>query len=156
MTAKDSEIVKVRAARSCATWLYFAAAVLALAGLGDAVYLTVKHLTGESLRCTISGGCNEVLGSAYATIGSIPLAAFGAVAYFSAFSLATLAAFGYRRARSLLAALVALMLAMTIWLLFVQAFILHKFCEYCLLSAVVTFFLAAIMTATHLIQGKAR
>jgi hypothetical protein len=70
------------------------AALVSLVGLGDAIYLTVEHLTGNSVRCTVTSGCSEVLGSAYASIGAIPVAGLGALAYFTAFSLATLAAFG--------------------------------------------------------------
>jgi uncharacterized membrane protein len=104
-------------------------------------------LTGRSVRCTVTSGCSEVLASPYATIGGYPLAAFGALAYFTAFSLATLAAFGSERAGKLLAVLVALMFAMSLWLFYVQAFILHAFCQYCLLSAAITTLLAIIMIA---------
>lgn len=123
------------------------AAVLSLVGLADAVYLTVEHLTGRSVRCTITNGCSEVLGSPYATVAGYPLALFGALAYFAAFSLATLAAFGSERAGKLLAILVALMFAMTLWLLYVQAFVLEAFCQYCLLSAAIITLLAVIVVA---------
>jgi uncharacterized membrane protein len=125
--------------------LYTLAAVLSLAGLADAVYLTVEHLTGRSVRCTVTSGCSEVLGSSYATIGGYPLALFGALAYFTAFSLATLAAFGSRRAGNLFAVLVALMFATSLWLLYLQAFVLHAFCQYCLLSAAITTLLACLV-----------
>ncbi len=125
--------------------LYSLAAVLSLVGLADAVYLTVEHLTGRSVRCTVTNGCSEVLSSPYATVGGYPLALFGALAYFTAFSLATLAAFGSARAGNLLAALVALMFATSLWLLYLQAFVLHAFCQYCLLSAAVTMLLAVIV-----------
>ncbi len=134
--------------------LYAIAALLSLVGLGDAIYLTVEHLTGQNVRCTVTTGCNEVLGSAYAAVGGIPLAALGALAYFTFFSLATLAAFGYRGARTLLNIVVALMLLTTLWLLFVQAFVLHKFCEYCLLSAAVTLSLAAIVTFRRFARAR--
>jgi uncharacterized membrane protein len=124
--------------------LYSLAAVLSLAGLADAVYLTVEHLSGRSVRCTVTSGCSEVLGSAYATIGGYPLALFGALAYFTAFSLATLAAFGSQRAGNLFAVLVALMFAASLWLLYLQAFVLHAFCQYCLLSAAITTLLAVV------------
>jgi uncharacterized membrane protein len=124
--------------------LYSLAAVLSLVGLADAVYLTVEHLTGRSVRCTVTSGCSEVLSSAYATIGGYPLALFGALAYFTAFSLATLAAFGSARAGNLFAVLVALMFATSLWLLYLQAFVLHAFCQYCLLSAAITTLLAII------------
>src|SRR3989442_9358996 len=83
-------------------WSYLIAALLALAGLADAIYLTVEHLTGQSLRCTIISGCSEVLSSPYSHIGSVPLAAIGAVAYFAVFSLATLAVFHYQFAATIL------------------------------------------------------
>lgn len=126
------------------------AALLALVGLGDAVYLTAQHLLGNSLRCTITSGCSEVLGSDYATVAGYPLAALGAVAYFTAFSLATLAAFGYAGARGLFALLVAAMFLVSLWLLYVQAFVLHAFCQYCLLSAAITGALALVVLAHRL------
>lgn len=125
--------------------LFASAAVLALVGLADAVYLTVEHLTGRSVRCTVTSGCSEVLASPYATVGGYPLAFFGALAYFTAFSLATLAAFGSERAGKLLALLVALMFAASLWLLYVQAFVLKAFCQYCLLSAAITMLLAVVV-----------
>ncbi|MFH4233743.1 vitamin K epoxide reductase family protein, partial [Acinetobacter baumannii] len=76
----------------------------------------------------------------------MPLAAIGAIAYFAVFSLATLAAFGYAMARPLLGALVFAMLGVTLWLLYLQAFVLRAFCEYCLLSAAVTFTLSGLAT----------
>ena len=117
-------------------------AVLAsLVGLGDSLYLTIQHLTGRSVKCTIISGCSEVLSSSYATIAGIPTAGFGALGYFAAFSLATLAVFGYRQPRKWLMVLVAPMFLMTLWLLYVQAFVLHAFCEFCLLSAAMTLLL---------------
>ena len=124
------------------------AAVISLAGLADATYLTVTHLTGDDLVCGSPGGCSAVLGSVYASVAGIPTAAFGALAYFVAFSSATLAAFGYARARTLLMLVVMAMFGATLWLLYVQAFILHAFCPFCLLSAALTFLLAGIVVAT--------
>ena len=124
------------------------AAVISLAGLADATYLTVAHLTGDDLVCGSPGGCSAVLGRVYASVAGIPTAAFGALAYFVAFSSATLAVFGYARARTLLMLVVMAMFGATLWLLYVQAFILHAFCPFCLLSAALTFVLAGIVVAT--------
>jgi len=124
------------------------AAVISLAGLADATYLTVTHLTGDDLVCGSPGGCSAVLGSVYASVAGIPTAAFGALAYFVAFSSATLAVFGYARARTLLMLVVMAMFGATLWLLYVQAFILHAFCPFCLLSAALTCLLAGIVVAT--------
>ncbi len=141
-----------RPARGRAGVLYVIATLLSLVGLADATYLTINHLTGQNARCTITGGCGEVLGSAYSTVGGVPVAALGALAYFTVFSLATLALFGYTRARMLLSLVVGLMLLTTLWLLFVQAFILHKYCEYCLLSAAITLGLTGIVIALKFVR----
>jgi uncharacterized membrane protein len=130
--------------KSTLGWTYLIAALLSLIGLGDAIYLTIQDLTGQTVRCTISG-CSEVLRSQYAHVGSIPLASVGAFAYFVFFSLAILAAFGYGFARPLLAILVVVMFITTLWLLYLQAFVIRHFCQYCLLSAAVTTVLTAII-----------
>ena len=127
------------------TWLYGIAATLSLIGLGDALYLTIQHLTGHSVRCSITSGCSQVLSSSYAQIAGVPTAALGVAAYFTVFSLATLVLFGYGWARTMLALVVACMFAATLWLLYLQAFVLRAFCQYCLLSAAVTITLTIIV-----------
>lgn len=135
--------------------IHVATALVALVGLTDAIYLTIEHLTGQSVRCTVVAGCSEVLSSGYATVGSIPLAFIGAVAYFTVFSLATLAAFGQRSAARLLVLVVVLMFWVTVWLFYLQAFVIHAFCQFCLLSALVTVILTAlVITATRLMRGR--
>jgi uncharacterized membrane protein len=125
--------------------LYIVAAFLSLVGLADAIYLTIQHLTGQSVRCTIVVGCSEVLSSPYATVQGYPLALIGAAAYFIVFSLATLGAFGYKAVGTLLALIVGLMFLTTLWLLYLQAFVIGHFCQYCLLSAAVTFGLTTLV-----------
>ena len=129
------------------TRLYAAAAVISLFGLADAIYLAVEHVTGRSVKCTIVSGCSEVLSSQYATVGGVPLAGVGAIAYFVVFSLATLAAFGYNLAGKLLTFVVAVMFITSLWLIYLQAFVIKAFCQFCLLSALVTFALTALTVA---------
>src|SRR6266704_539947 len=112
--------------------------------LADAGYLTVQALTGETAACGGSPDCFRVLGSSYARVAGIPVAAFGLLAYFSVFSFATFAAFGYARARAFLTLTVGTMFLATLSLLYVQAFVLHAFCRYCLFSAALVFGLSAI------------
>lgn len=124
---------------------YAVAALISLAGLADATYLTMQYLTGETLVCGGSADCFKVLGSGYARIAGIPVSAFGVLGYFGAFSLATFAAFGYARARKFFTVTIWAMFAVTLWFLFVQAFMLHAFCRYCLFSAALVFVLAAMV-----------
>ena len=120
-------------------------AVLSLCGLADAIYLTIEHITGQSVRCTIVAGCSEVLSSSYAVVGGYPLASIGALAYFTVFSLAILALFGYRIASQLLILLVLAMCLVSLWLIYLQAFVIHAFCQFCLLSAIITFSLTGLV-----------
>ena len=115
------------------------AAVVALIGLADAVYLTVHHYTSEPVPYSLITGCETVLTSAYAEFGGIPLAAFGAGAYFIAFSLALLTAFGNRTMWMLFGIQVVLMSLFTAWLIYLQAFVIGAFCQFCLISAATTF-----------------
>jgi uncharacterized membrane protein len=118
--------------------IYVSAALLSLLGLADALYLTIEHLTGATVQCTILSGCSEVLSSRYAVVAGLPLAGFGAAAYFTVFSLATLAAFGYRAAGTLLTPLLSAMFIVSLWLIYLQAFVIRQFCQYCLFSAAIT------------------
>ena len=117
---------------------FYVLAALALLGIADALYLTIEHVTGQSVRCTIISGCSAVLSSPYAVVAGIPLAAVGGAAYFTVFSLAILAIFGYRIAGKLLLPLVGAMFLVTLWLIYLQAFVIREFCQYCLLSALIT------------------
>jgi uncharacterized membrane protein len=129
------------------TTIYIVAAIVSLAGLADATYLLVQALTGETLGCGGSPDCFRVLGSSYAKVGRIPVAFFGVLAYFSAFTFATFAGFGYARARTFLIPTIGAMFLATLWFLYVQAFLLHAYCRYCLFSAATTFLLAGLIIA---------
>ena len=126
---------------------YIAAAIVALIGLTEATYLTVIFFSGETAVCGQSPDCFKVLGSAYAKIGGFPVSGLGALAYFSVFTFAIFAAFDYRRARRFFTWTVLSMFAVTLWLLFVQAFRLHAFCRYCLFSAALVFLLTGLVVA---------
>ena len=138
----EAEGINVRA------FLNTIAALIALAGLADATYLTVIALTGETAACGQATGCFEVLGSSYARIAGIPVAALGVLGYFAAFTCAIFATFGSQRAWKWFMITVWTMFAATLWLLYVQAFVLHAFCRFCLFSAALTFLLAGLVVAT--------
>jgi uncharacterized membrane protein len=141
-----------------------AASFVSLVGLADAVYLTVHHYTAEPVPCTVIAGCEQVLNSQYATlggiltailggaaegvatsgIGEIPLAALGGLAYFIAFSLALLTAYGNTAMWKLFGIQVVLMAIFTGWLIYLQGVVIGAFCQFCLISAATTFTLLAI------------
>ena len=133
--------------------LYVVAALLSLVGIADALYLTIEHVTGQSVRCTIISGCSAVLSSPYAVVAGIPLAAVGAAAYFTVFSLAILTLFGYGIAGKLLLPLVGAMFLVSLWLIYLQAFVIREFCQYCLLSALITTTLLVLVVLSRRLRG---
>ena len=130
------------------------AVVLALVGLSDSIYLTVHHLTAEPVPCSLVEGCETVLTSAYATIAGIPLAGFGALAYFVAFSLALLSTYGNEKAWKIFGLQALFMAVFSVWLIYVQAFYIHAFCQFCLLSAGTSFSLFIIFILSKVFRQK--
>jgi len=125
-----------------------AAAIVALAGLADSVYLTVHHFTAEPVPCSILEGCEQVLNSQWSEFAGVPLAAFGAAAYFVAFSLALLTVFGDSRTWRLYGVQSTIMAGFSGWLIYVQAALIGAFCQFCLLSAISSILLFIIFVAS--------
>jgi uncharacterized membrane protein len=119
------------------------AAIVACIGLADSGYLTIKHLQGAYIRC--GDECSAVLGSRYAEgIAGVPLAGFGAMAYLTVIVAALLAACGLSAGRQIFTVMAIVMALISVWLIYLQAFVIHAFCKYCLASAAVCFTLAGL------------
>jgi uncharacterized membrane protein len=154
--------------------LPLAGAFVALVGVADAAYLTIHHYTAEPVPCSIIAGCEQVLTSDYAKLGGIltavfgditldiarsgfgeiPLAALGGLAYFVAFALAVLAAYGDRRMWKLFGIQVVLMTVFTGWLIYLQGVVIGAFCQFCLLSAATTFTLLVIFLISKFARSR--
>ena len=115
--------------------IQFIASAVGVIGLADAIYLTVHHYTATAVPCGLTGGCETVLTSAYAEIFGLPLGVYGAAAYFTAFALAFLAAYGNDLAWKLFGGPATSMVLFSAWLIFVQAYYINAWCQFCLLSA---------------------
>ncbi|HEV7699613.1 MAG TPA: vitamin K epoxide reductase family protein [Pyrinomonadaceae bacterium] len=135
-------------------WLPLVAALFALVGLIDAIYLTYHHYTAEPVPCSITGGCEMVLTSDYATIANIPIALFGAIAYADALLFAVLTATGRWRAWWLFGIQTTLMAAASAYLIYLQASVIHAFCQFCLLSAGTSIILFLIFLASLLTMRR--
>ena len=130
------------------------AAIVATFGLLDSGYLTVKHLQGSYIRC--GDECSAVLGSRYAEgIAGVPLAGFGAAAYVTVLLAAILAACGFSLGRQVFTAMSIFMALFSVWLIYLQAFVIHSFCKYCLASAAVCFTLALLALIDRFGPGTA-
>jgi len=111
------------------------AVCFSLVGLADSVYLTANHLTNQSVPCDIVVGCEKVLSSEYSEFRGIPISILGAFAYFISFSAATLSFNQNRYAWMFLTVHSTGMAVFSGWLVYLQAFVIGAFCQFCLLSA---------------------
>jgi len=119
------------------------AALVASFGFLDSGYLTVKHIQGSYIRC--GDECSAVLGSKYAEgIAGVPLAAFGAAAYLTVLVATILATCGLSLGRQVFTTMSIFMALFSVWLIYLQAFVIHSFCKYCLASAAACFTLLAL------------
>jgi len=150
----NNQEVLVGQNRSSIAKLPLLAAIVALVGLVDSIYLTVKHLTAGVVPCSIIDGCEQVLTSSYAEFYGVPTAAFGVAAYIAAFALAIPAAFGNRQMWVLFGILVTVMTAFTGWLLYLQGYVIEAFCQFCLISAATTVSLFIIFLVSRFIYAK--
>ncbi len=124
---------------------------LALIGLGVALYLLNVEITETEVLCGPVGECNVVQQSRYAVLfGFLPMALFGALGY-----AAILATYIYGRwvkgpyagAMPLLGFLLAIFgFGFSIWLTYLQPFVIGATCVWCLASAVT-------MTGTALLNA---
>ena len=122
---------------------------LAFAALGfaDATFLTFEHFRNIIPPCTV-GSCEAVLSSSYSVIFGIPVSALG-VLYYLTLLIGLFAYLDFKKAviaRATLS-LTVCGLVMSIWFVFLQAFVLHAYCLYCMGSATIStaLFISAVL-----------
>jgi uncharacterized membrane protein len=123
-------------------WLDIAIPVLSVIGLGVSLYLTYVEFTQSRALCGPVGDCNAVQSSPYAKLfGVVPIGLVGAIGY-----IAILFAWLWRRIRSDALARIAgpVMFGMalfgmlfSIYLTYLELFVIHAVCIWCLSSAVI-------------------
>ncbi len=126
--------------------------VLAGVGLVDSIYLSVNHLAGAYLACSPNASCEEVLGSEYSALGSIPIAALGAIYYATVIAVTVASKKWQSLLYRYLPWLTAMGLAVSIYLVALQAFVLQAFCSYCLVSAAVCLLLFVVTVVLTLLN----
>jgi uncharacterized membrane protein len=118
------------------------ALVLTLLGIAIAGYLTYVHYEGLSPVCT-TGGCERVQASSYSEIGPIPVALLGLIGYL--LILGSLLVRGdVGRALTFMLSLTGL--AFSLYLTYLELFVIDAICQWCVASAVVM--AALLITAT--------
>ena len=129
-----------------------AVAVLALCGVLVSTYLLLYKLgVIGSMICGAANECERVQASRYAMLFGIPVAAYGVGGYLV---LLILALFGLREdqvarpmATRWLAGLSALGVAFSLYLLYLELFIIHAVCRWCSVSGVVMLAICAVSVA---------
>jgi uncharacterized membrane protein len=111
-----------------------AIALIAFLGMIDTFYISIKR-GGPPVACHVTKGCNDVLKSAYSTLAGIPISWFGLAFYLAVFSCAIFDLSGSANIARMILYPAALAFLISLCLIGVQAFILHAYCEYCLMSA---------------------
>ena len=116
--------------------------LLAACGLLIASYLTWAHYTVSQVFCIDSSGCEIVQQSRYAMIGSIPVALLGMAGY-----MAILGALALEEAKGPLAesspflifAATLVGALYSIYLTYLELFVIYAICQYCVASAIIMF-----------------
>ncbi|MBU6427083.1 vitamin K epoxide reductase family protein [Patescibacteria group bacterium] len=111
--------------------------VVALAGFVDASYLTIEHFQGAIPPCSLTGGCETVLSSPFSTFLGIPVSLLGALYYLTIL----ICAFAYLEGKHEWMMRFALWftvfgLAASLWFVYLQVFVIHSYCVYCIGSAI--------------------
>ncbi len=116
----------------------FYSLILGFLGFLDSAYLTILHYKNVIPPCTI-GSCETVMTSKYSTVGPIPLALLGSLFYIAVMVLCLLIITNYKRMfLTAFYCLVATGFLVSVVLVYIQANLLHAFCQYCLLSEAIS------------------
>jgi uncharacterized membrane protein len=116
-------------------WVFVTLFIVAIIGFSDATFLTFEHFTNKIPPC-VTTGCESVLTSVYSEIFGIPVALGGALFYLG-FLIGLILFLDLKKEWILRLTLAysSIGFVFSMWFVFVQAFLLHAFCQYCMLSA---------------------
>jgi uncharacterized membrane protein len=134
--------------------------VLALVGIFVALYLTMYKMGAIGhLACGL-GECERVNTSKWATFMGAPVAAWGLAFYVATFVVAvvgTLQKFANRIAISqLLTAMSAVGVAFSAWLTYLELYVIHAICKYCVSSAVIVTLIFIVSVLDLVAQRRER
>jgi uncharacterized membrane protein len=118
------------------------AALLALAGVGVAIYIAVAEAGGGAPQCLAGGhGCQVVSQSSYSHLAGVRVAALG-IAGYALLLVCALAAGDVARIAGMTLALLGF--GFSVYLTYLELFVLDAICQWCVASAVLmTLLLAA-------------
>lgn len=132
--------------------------ILALVGIGISSYLAYTRLAGTELYCAGSGGCETVNASVYALMLGVPVAYLG-LAMYAVLLVLSLVQLAGKPQPAVLLAVFGLSLSgliYSLYLTYVEVFILGAICLWCVASACVMALLFAASVARLRLSGLVR
>jgi uncharacterized membrane protein len=122
--------------------LRVAARAIVVVGVAVAAYLTYVHYAGLQPFCAGgSGGCERVQSSSYAKLAGIPVAVLGLAGYVA---IAVALSAAGERAQLAAAALAVTGFGVSAYLTYLELFVIHAICQWCVASAVLLTMLAVL------------
>jgi uncharacterized membrane protein len=141
-----------------APWLQIATLLVAIAGLGVSIYLTIAHFTESALAgCSESGvvNCTKVTTSPQSYVFGIPVAVLGLV--FFVFAVAIMSPWAWQAARReihiLRLASVVVGIGFVLYLIYAELFIIGSICLYCTSVHALTFIIFALTAFAAAVWG---
>lgn len=139
--------------------LYWASVALAALGLLVSIYMTIYKLTDNNAMCLGSGDCATVNDSIYSEIFGIPVALVGVGGYLAILSVLLLERYGNNRffqqnGLTVVFALGVGGFGFTLYLVYVEAFLIHAWCPFCVVSQI-TMTILFTLTIIRLIRQPA-
>lgn len=113
-------------------------ALLAIAPIGflDASYLTIEHFLKRIPPCSITHGCEKVTTSVYSVILGVPMSLLGAL-YYLAVIIGLIYFLDAKKdwALKLVSGFTAVGFLFSLYLVYLQFFVIKAICQWCMLSA---------------------
>jgi uncharacterized membrane protein len=118
-------------------WFLLSSLFLSFIGLLNAFYLTIEHLANSPVACPVfTPHCNDVLTSSFAEIWGVPLALLGVLYYLFVLGLVAFLywkPYGWALCGLFVSTLFGFLFSLI--LVYIQIWVLHAICFYCMLSA---------------------
>jgi uncharacterized membrane protein len=138
--------------------IILALAIISFIGFLDATYIVAKHYLGEIPPCGLTGECEAVLTSQYATVFNIPVALGGVIYYLFIFIL-LIAYLDTKNNRLIfiISSIILIGFLASLWFVYLQLFVIKAICIYCIISALICtilFFIGLFMLNLQKLNNK--
>jgi uncharacterized membrane protein len=133
----------------------WSAILVSAIGLIDSIYLTYKHYNNELVPCGVFSGCESVQESFYSMIYTIPLSIFGIIFYATMILLILL--YMKKNRGDVMTTLLASAWAgfvFSIYLSYLQLFVIGAICSSCAISALTSFILFGLIAYLYNLHKK--